>query len=311
MPVTGLHHVTAITGPAQQTVDFVSGRLGLRLVKRTVNFDDPGTYHLYWADGGARPGSVFTAFPWAADARRGRPGEGQPTATAWAAPPGAVDRWAERFAEDGVTDWDPPAERFGERVLTVRSPDGLVFEIVETDGPGGADDADGPDRLGAFHGVTLCSTAPHWTLGVLVDVLGYREAGVEDGRTRLVNDAADRARYVDLWCAPGGEGERAGRMGAGTVHHVAFRVPSDEAQAEVAEALRARGLRPTDVRDRQYFRSVYVREPGGILFEIATDPPGFAIDEPADALGQTLQLPPQYEPMRGRIERRLPEITVP
>ena len=319
MPVTGLHHVTAITGPAQQTVDFVSGRLGLRLVKRTVNFDDPGTYHLYWADDEARPGSVFTAFPWAADAERGRAGEGQPTATAWAAPPGAVDRWADRFADDGFTDWDPPAERFGERVLTVRSPDGLVFEIVETGGapggaPGGADagGADGPGRLGAFHSVTLCSTAPHWTLGVLVDVLGYREAGVEDGRTRLVCEAADRARYVDLWCEPGAPGGGgAGRMGAGTVHHVAFRVPSSEAQAEVREALVARGLHPTDVRDRQYFRSVYVREPGGVLFEIATDPPGFAVDEPADALGHALMLPPQYEPKRDQIEARLPAITVP
>ena len=313
---TGLHHVTAITGPAQRTVDFLSGRLGLRLVKRTVNFDDPGTYHLYYADGGARPGSIFTVFPWAGDALRGEAGMGQPTATAYAAPPGAVDAWQERFAEAGVDGWDGPTERFGERVLTVRSPDGLTFEIVETDdagGPqtggaaqGGADG--GGAALGAFYSVTLCSTAPHWTLGVLADVLGYREHAVEDGRTRLVNDAADRARYVDLYCAPDAG---AGRMGVGTVHHVAFRVPSDEAQAEVREALLARGLRPTPPVDRQYFRSVYVREPGGILFEIATDPPGFDIDEPAEVLGRSLMLPPQYEPMRGQIERRLPEIVVP
>ena len=304
---TGLHHVTAITGPAQPTVDFLSGRLGLRLVKRTVNFDDPGTYHLYYADGEARPGSVFTVFPWAADAARGAAGMGQPTATAYAAPPGAVDAWQERFAEAEFDDWDAPAERFGERVLTVRSPDGLAFEIVETEG-GAAAEPGGGAALGAFHGVTLCSTAPHWTLGLLVDVLGYREHGAEDGRTRLVNDRADRARFVDLYCEPGAG---AGRMGAGTVHHVAFRVPSDEAQAEVREALLARGLRPTPPVDRQYFRSVYVREPGGVLFEIATDPPGFAVDEPAEALGQGLKLPPQYEPMREQIERRLPPITVP
>ena len=296
---TGLHHVTAITGPPQPTVDFLSGRLGLRLVKRTVNFDDPGTYHLYYADGGARPGSIFTVFPWAADALRGEVGMGQPTATAYAAPPGAVDAWQDRLGGGGAV-----VERFGERVLTVRSPDGLAFEVVETDDAGG----EGGEALGAFHGVTLCSTAPHWTLGVLTDVLGYREHAVEDGRTRLVNDAADRARFVDLYCEPGAG---AGRMGTGTVHHVAFRVPSDEAQAEVREALLARDLRPTPPVDRQYFRSVYVREPGGVLFEIATDPPGFAVDEPAGALGRSLRLPPQYEPMREQIERRLPPITVP
>ena len=299
MPVTGLHHVTAITGPAQPTLDFFSGRLGLRLVKRTVNFDDPGTYHLYWADGEARPGSVFTAFPWGDGALRGQPGVGQPTAFAYAVAPGAFDGWIDRLVEDG--DDVDLGERFGERVLTVRSPSGLAVELVEAEG--GAADA-----LGAFHGVTLCSTAPHWTLGVLVDVLGYREDAAEDGRTRLVCDVADRAGTVDLWCAPEAG---AGRMGTGTVHHVAFRVPSDEAQAEVREALLARDLRPTAPIDRQYFRSVYVREPGGVLFEIATDPPGFAVDEPADALGRALMLPPQYEPQREQIERRLPAITVP
>ena len=138
-------------------------------------------------------------------------------------------------------------------------------------------------------------------------MLGYREHAVEDGRTRLVSEAADRAGAVDLWCAPGAG---AGRMGTGTLHHVAFRVPSDEAQAEVREALLARDLRPTPPVDRQYFRSVYVREPGGILFEIATDPPGFTVDEPLEALGTHLLLPPQHEPRRTRIEQILPEIRV-
>ena len=313
----GLHHVTAISGPAQATVDFYSGALGLRLVKRTVNFDDPGTYHLYYADGDAAPGSVLTFFPWAADALRGRPGQGQTAAFAYAVGPGAADAWADRLTSTGV-EW-ADGERFGERVLSLRDPDGLAVEIVEV-GPGtapargavGGGWAEGPVdasmALGAFHSVTLCSAAPWATQEVLVNALGYQVAGAEDGRTRLVNPAAERAGALDLFCAPG---DGAARMGVGTVHHVAFRVPDREAQQEVRRALLDAGLRPTDEVDRQYFRSVYAREPGGILFEIATDPPGFAVDEPADALGESLMLPPQYESSRAQIEARLPTLTLP
>ena len=307
---TGLHHVTAITGPAQETVDFYSGVLGLRLVKRTVNFDDPGTYHLYYADADAAPGSVLTFFPWADGAMRGRPGQGQTSAFAYAVGEGGADAWADRLSGAGAT-WSE-AERFGERVLTVRAPDGLAVEVVEAPGAAGGGWADGPVdaevALGAFHSVTLCSAAPWATQEVLVDVLGYGVEGAESGRTRLVNPAAGRASAIDLFCEPG---DGAARMGVGTVHHVAFRVPDAEAQQAVRQGLLDAGLRPTDEIDRQYFRSVYAREPGGILFEIATDPPGFAVDEPADALGQALKLPAQYEPMRDQIEARLPPITVP
>ena len=308
-PVTGLHHVTAISGPAQANVDFYAGRLGLRLVKRTVNFDDPHTYHLYYADGFAHPGSFLTFFPYE-NANPGRIGAGQATATAYAVPEGAVDWWVDRFAAEGC-DFGNPAERFGRRVLPFRDPDGLALEFVET--PAATEGwADGPIPLeaapGAFFAVTLCVADPGPTARLLTDVLGYREVGEEDGRLRLENPRADRAAFVDLYCAPGAE---PGRMGAGVVHHVAFRVPSDEAQAEVREVLTERGHRPTPVIDRRYFRSIYFREPGGVLFEIATDPPGFAVDEPADRLGTGFMLPPQYEPRREEIERRLPPLRVP
>ncbi len=306
---SGLHHVTAISGPAQETVDFYSGVLGLRLVKRTVNFDDPGTYHLYYADADAAPGSVLTFFPWAGDALRGKDGQGQTSAFAYAVAPGGVDAWGDRLSGAGVV-WER-TERFGEAVLTVRAPDGLAVEIIEAGAPGAgwADGPVGPEMaLGAFHSVTLCSAAPWVTQDLLLDVFGYKIEGAEDGRTRLVNPKADRAAAIDLYCTPG---DGAARLGVGTVHHVAFRVPDTDAQQRIRRALIYAGLHPTDEIDRQYFRSVYVREPGGILFEIATDPPGFATDEPADALGQSLQLPAQYEPMRAQIEARLPALTLP
>ncbi len=312
-PVTGLHHVTAISGSAQQIVDVYSGLLGLRLVKRTVNFDDPGTYHLYYADGDARPGSFLTFFPWGDRALGGRVGAPQAVATAYAAPEGAVDLWLDRLASHAplanVT-FDAPEARFGDQVLTLRDPDGLVIEIVATpDASGGWEAGPIPPEaaLGAFHSVTLRTARPEATLRVLTDALGYQEHGEEDGRLRLVHPKTDRARFVDVMREPG----EAGRMGAGTVHHIAFRVPDDEAELETRELLLQMGLQPTPPIDRQYFHSVYCREPGGVLFEIATDPPGFATDEPADALGQKLMLPPQYESQREAIEARLPVLQVP
>ena len=313
-PVTGLHHVTAISGPAQQNVDVYAGLLGLRLVKKTVNFDDPGTYHLYYADAEAVPGSFLTFFPWGEGALRGRVGAPQAAATAYGAPPGAVDLWLDRLAAQGPlagVDFDAPQERFGERLVALRAPDGLVIEIVETPEAGGGYTGAGvpPEAaLGAFHSVTLRTARPDATLRVLTDALGYEEHAEEDGRLRMVNRAAGgRAQYVDVMREPG----EAGRMGTGTVHHVAFRVADDEAELETRELLLGLGLKPTPQIDRQYFHSVYAREPGGVLFEIATDPPGFAADEPADALGQKLMLPPQYEAQRSIIESRLPTLTVP
>ena len=306
-PVTGLHHVSSITGGAQDTLDWYGTRLGLRLVKQTVNFDDPSSYHLYFADGETRPGSFLTFFP-IPDARPGRLGAGQATAVAYAVPEGAVDAWTDALAEAG-DDFDL-SERFGDRVLTLRDPWGLVYDLVESPEADGAW-TDGPmpasRALGAFHHVTLCSLDPEATARVLTEAYGYREHGQEGDRLRLVNPAADRARFLDLFC----DRAEAGRGGTGTVHHIAFRVPNDEAELQARERLLEIGLRPTEVRDRQYFRSVYAREPGGVLFEIATDPPGFAVDEPADRLGEALKLPPQYEARRTQIEARLPELRRP
>ena len=309
--LTGLHHVTAICGPAQANVDTYAGALGLRLVKQTVNFDDPGTYHLYYADGDAAPGSVLTFFPWPTDGLRGRVGAGQATATAYAVRPGALAEWIDRLAGSDAVQTDVPTTRFGRNVLTLRDADGLVIDLVETDDASGQW-AEGPISeawaLGAFHSVTLCSHDPDATLRVLTEAYGYREHGQDGDRLRLVNPNAERAEFVDVFCAPGAG---RGRMGIGTVHHVAFRAPTDDDEMAARETLLSMGLRPTPQIDRQYFRSVYTREPGGILFEIATDAPGFATDEPADALGRALQLPPQYEPQRTAIEARLTPLELP
>ena len=305
----GLHHVTAISGAPQPNVDFYAGVLGLRMVKKTVNFDDPGTYHLYYGDALGTPGSLVTFFPWA-NAAPGRRGPGETAATAYAVPAGSLDSWMERFADRAV-DVDAPAERFGQRVLALRDPDGMVIELVEAaDVEAQQEDAwqspVGDAAPVRFHSVTLCTHRPDATARVLTDLLGYEEGASDAGRTRLTNP--NGPGHVDLACA-GVDGPA--RSGRGTVHHVAFRVPTDEAQREVREALAAAGLQVTGVRDRQYFRSIYFREPGGVLFEVATDPPGFTADEPLESLGEALKLPPQYEELRPRLDAVLPALTVP
>lgn len=295
-PIAGLHHVSAIAGPPQRAVDFYVGTLGLRLVKRTVNFDDPGTYHLYFGDAAARPGTLMTLFPMP-NAAAGRSGMGMTSATAYAVAPDALDEWMGRFADRGL-DFDAPAERFGEPVLAFRDPDGLPLELVGS--------GDAADEVPAyFHSTTLALADPEPTARVL-GLFGYDEVGEEDGRRRLRAAGGGPASLVDLVRT-----DERGRPGAGTVHHIAFRVADDEAERAWADALRSAGLAPTEVRDRQYFRSVYFRESGGVLFELATDGPGFAVDEPPDALGSALKLPPWLEDRRAALERRLPGLTLP
>ncbi|MCU0900488.1 MAG: ring-cleaving dioxygenase [Cypionkella sp.] len=299
--IRGIHHVTAISGAPQPNVDFFNGVLGQKLVKKTVNFDDPGTYHLYYGDAAGNPGTILTFFPFA-DAGRGKAGPGMASAYAYAIPTADFDRITDDMAVHGLTTAGAGL-RFGERVVTLRDPDGAPVELIES--------ADASDTHG-FHSVTLWERDPERTLRLLTDVFGYRHLGTESEGTgerhRLVAEGSERGRFLDVIQVPGA---LPGRQGAGTIHHIAFRTKDDAEQAEWMDRLASAGHRTTDVKDRQYFNAIYFREPGGVLFEIATDPPGFAIDEPAESLGRSLKLPQQYEPMRARIERVLPPLRVP
>jgi len=306
-----IHHVTAIAGHPQRNLDFYAGTLGLRLVKLTVNFDDPGTYHLYFGDELGRPGSILTFFPWP-DGRRGRQGTGQVGTVSLAIPPASLGWWIERLLHHGIR-YHGPARRFDEQVLGFSDPDGLLLELVATprvervepwrDGPVPAEHA-----VRGIHGATIWEDGDRGSAEFLTRFLGFREVGQEENRLRLESAPAGAGTVVDLRRAPG---FWAGAEGVGTVHHVAFRAPSDAAQLEQRERIEAAGVPITPVVDRQYFRSVYFREPGGVLFEIATDPPGFMVDEPPAELGTQLRLPPRYEAVRQRIERTLPPVRLP
>lgn len=299
----GIHHVTAVAGDPGDNLVFYTDVLGLRLVKRTVNFDDPGTYHLYYGNEAGTPGTIVTFFPFGSG-RRGTPGRGQPTATAFAVPDGALDYWTERLDDRGV-DRDDPRERFGERVLPVRDPDGQPLELVESESPvdpwtrGGVP---AEHAVRGFHGVTLDSLRPDATADVLAE-LGFERVDAAGDRTRY-RATGDRAAVVDLLDS---DHDR-GRQGPGTVHHVAMRARDGDEQAEWQAALRDAGLDVTEVKDRQYFTSIYFREPGGVLFEIATDGPGFDRDESVDALGSELKLPPWLEADREEITSALPPL---
>ena len=311
--VLGLHHVSAIASDPQRNLDFYAGLLGLRLVKRTVNFDDPQTYHLYYGDEAGTPGSIMTFFPWPG-ARRGRQGAGQVAVTSFAVLPGSIGFWVERLVRHSV-EHERPAQRGrgsdAEQVLAFRDHDGLMLEIV---GHAGAEDRPAWEHasgipaehaMHGFHGVTLWVDESAPTEHVLVDTLGFRAAR-EDGTTkRYVIGDGGPARQVDVRTVGGFV---QGASGAGTVHHVAFAVEDDAAQLDVRQRVLTARLHPTPVIDRQYFHSVYFHEPGGVLFELATNPPGFTVDEPVAHLGELLKLPPQYEPHRAEIEAVLPRI---
>lgn len=298
--IPGLHHVTAISGPPQANVDFYAGTLKQRLVKKTVNFDDPGTYHLYYGDHSGSAGTILTFFPFA-EAGPGRAGPGMASAYAYAIPSSDFDTLAADLS-DGRRQASL-TERFGQRVLTLRDPDGAPVELIETEGA--------PDRHG-FHSVTLWERDPDPTARLLTEAFGYEVQGSERSpggeRLRLKAPGSDRANIIDIWRS---DIATVPRPGKGTIHHVAFRAKTQEDQHHWQEALLKFGHRTTPVIDRQYFNAIYFREPGGILFEIATDPPGFAIDEPVETLGTALKLPPQHERLRARIEATLPKLEVP
>jgi glyoxalase family protein len=307
---SGIHHVTAISGEPQRNVDFYVGLLGLRLVKKTVNFDDPGTYHLYYGNGAGSPGSIMTFFPWAG-APNGRIGAGQLTVTSFSFPAPSLGYWTERLVEGGVR-FEKPEDRFGETVLRFPDPDGLRLELVAAPDDAREGWAGGtvpPEHaLRGFHHVTLLSSDADGTAQLMTGALGFRQTGEAEGRTRFEAGEGGPGNKVDV---ANGSGFPRGTMGVGTVHHVAFRVPDEETQLELREKVAALGYNVTPVLDRNYFRSIYFREPGGVLFEIATDPPGFAADEDTEHLGESLKLPPWLEPRRGEIEGVLPPLRAP
>lgn len=309
--IPGLHHVTAISGPPQANVDFYVGTLLQRLVKKTVNFDAPDTYHLYYGNDRAEPGSILTFFPFA-DAGPGRAGPGMASAVAYAVPRGGLNAWMMALVEAAV-DFDGPFERFGEQMIALTDPDGLRIELIETDrGTGQSPRADDTPIDDGFHSVTLWLDNPDRTARLLADVFGYASVGEasKDGETRYRFLAAGQGRgsAIDLITS---DAASIGRQGAGSIHHVAFRAENDDVQKGWQETLRSQGFDVTPQIDRQYFNAIYFREPGGVLFEIATDPPGFTADEPMEALGEELKLPAQHERLRDQIERILPPVTIP
>ena len=310
-PISGLHHVTAIAGDPQRNLDFYVGVLGLRLIKKTVNFDDPSTYHLYYGDGVGSPGTVMTFFPWPG-VRRGTLGSGQTSTTAFAVPEGSLGYWRQRLEESLVRADD--VMRFDVPGLAFSDPDGLRLELVASVRPGdGRKPWDGSSvpaehAIRGFDGVTLLYTDTGATEDLLVETMGFRKVAVDGHRVRYESGEGGSGSFVDLLHNPSAA---PGRVAGGSVHHIAFRMADDDAQAEWQRRLFEAGHPTTEVKDRMYFHSVYFREPGGVLLELATDNPGFAADEPVEELGTGLRLPPWFESMRDRIEQTLPAVENP
>jgi glyoxalase family protein len=311
-PIPGIHHVTAICGDPQRNVEFYTGVLGLRLVKRTVNFDDPGSYHLYYGDGLGSPGTIMTFFAWILPpmvTAKGRQGTGQIATTSFRIPEASLDFWVDRLAATGM-DFDGPALRFGEAVVSLVDPDGLELELIARGGgPQRAPWRDGPipveHAIRGFAGATLWLQGYQRTAVLLTQTMGLREVGSEGALFRFRVGDGDDAATLDLHCRPEAD---PGRMGIGAIHHIAWRTLDGAEQERWRAVLTEAGYDVTPVLDRKYFRSIYFREPGGVLFELATDPPGFTTDEAPDELGNQLTLPDWLEPRRVRIEARLPHI---
>lgn len=308
MNLLGLHHITAIASDPRQNLEFYTRVLGLRFIKKSVNQDDPGTYHLYYGDYAGSPGTVLTFFPWMG-LRRGRPGHGQAYATAFSVPSGALAFWQERLTRLKIPT-APVEARFGDQVLTVFDPDGLRLELVataeaDTRPPAPAKDVPVAYAIRGFHSSTLALPEAGPTAAVLTDTMGYRLVAQDGHRTRYTVADGGPGTYVDLLTDPA---LPRGLNGAGTIHHVAFRTPDDAAHVAAHHEVAQLGLGVSPVIDRAYFKSIYYREPGGVLFEIATDQPGFAIDEPVEHLGTKLGLPPRLEPFRAEIEAALPKL---
>ncbi|KYG91109.1 ring-cleaving dioxygenase [[Bacillus] sp. KCTC 13219] len=303
---TGIHHITAIVGHPQENIDFYAGILGLRLVKQTVNFDDPGTYHLYFGDEGGKPGTIITFFPWA-DAYKGRIGDGQVGVTTYIVPVGALDFWKTRLTKFNIA--YKKATRFGEAFIQFDDPHGLHLEIVEREsGEKNSWSFGGVTKdvaIKGFGGAILYSSKPKETATTLTDVMGLEMVAQEGDYTRF-KATAEIGNIIDLKMTTGVRGT----MGVGTVHHIAWRANDDKDHIEWQKYAISKGQHVTEVKDRNYFNAIYFRESGEILFEIATDPPGFTHDETAETMGSNLKLPAQYEQYRERLENKLIPIEV-
>jgi len=309
--INGIHHITAIASSVMENVMFYENVLGLRLVKQTVNFDDPYTYHLYYGDGEGAPGTILTFFPWEG-LPAGQAGAGMVTVIAFSIPENSVDFWIHRFENLGI---DVERQtRFGEPVLRFVDPHGLNLELIGTAGtPEITAWKDSPipqeHAIAGFHSATIVLNDAENTRLLLTEVMGMSPAGQENGRLRfMMEDQNAPGHFLDVV-----EDRKASsaRQGGGTVHHIAFRTEDSVTQVDWQKRLRRSGVPVTEIRDRNYFRSIYFHEPGGVLFEIATDPPGFAIDEDVRRLGESLQLPEQYESMRSAIRKRLAPLRAP
>jgi catechol 2,3-dioxygenase-like lactoylglutathione lyase family enzyme len=306
-----IHHITAIAGDPQRNLDFYAGVLGMRLVKLTVNFDDSGSYHLYYGDEHGHPGSLLTFFPWPGG-KPGRPGTGQVGIVSLAIPPASLGFWIERLLANGIR-YDGPTRRFDEQALSFKDPDGLLLELVASpriaespswmDGP-----VPGEHAVRGLHGATIWEDGDTGSADFLTRTMGFQPVGEEGNVFRFQSGDLGRGTVVDLRRA---QGFWRGAGGVATVHHIAYRAEDDQAQLAKRAEIESQGIDITPVIDRQYFHSVYFREPGGVLFEVATDPPGFTIDESLAELGTHLKLPPMYEASRSEIERVLPPLRLP
>lgn len=310
IPLPGLHHVTAIAADPQRNLDFYNGLLGLRLVKRTVNFDDPNAYHLYYGDAAGSPGTIITFFLWPG-ARPGRAGTGQAAATAFAIPAGSVDFWMDRLTAQAIAFGE--STRFEQRLLAFADPDGMHVELIAADDVAARPGWDGGPipvvhSIRGLHSVTLNEDGLARISGSLPALMGFSLLGEEGERRRYAAGSGGSGALIDVVRQPKG---RPGIVAVGTVHHVAWRTADDASQLEWQRDLAGRGVGVSPVMDRDYFHSIYFREPGGVLFEIATDPPGFTVDEPVATLGSALKLPEWLEGQRAQIARHLPPLRIP
>lgn len=308
--INGIHHVTAIAADPQQNVDFYVGLLGLRLVKKTVNFDAPDVYHLYYGDETGNAGSILTFFPFGKGSQKGRHGKGQAATTSFSIPMAAIDFWTKRFDQYGIL-YKNPQQRFNEVFIYFEDPDGLGLELVanNVDMRPGFTYGHIPLEysIRGFWNIEIWETSYERTEALLANSLNYEFVAESGARRRYAPKGAPEGQFVDIvWDS----NNRWGMNGAGTVHHVAFDTPTDSSQLEVREAVLSAGFMPTHVLDRQYFHSIYFREPGGVLFEVATTPPGFLLDEEKAKLGEALKLPPWQERNRAQIEQLLQPISL-